>query len=148
MRPLQKQRQLLTNDSWYFQIPKSAHGNSVGNTRWQKSSVSPFFVFLKKRSIVSGPMSVKFSLNINLIVAVEENVFELQGIFKQNESQSSSVLWCWFLEMLYISVPLINKLYLLQAGHLEHETSQICVALREKHLQSPRNTWVNSWKIK
>lgn len=93
MRSLQKQRQLLTNDSWYFQIPKSAHGNFVGNTRWQKSSVSPFFVFPEKRSIVSGPMSVKFSLNINLIVAIEENL-SLNFKVYSNKMNLKVVLCC------------------------------------------------------
>lgn len=74
MRPLQKQRQPLTNDSWYFQAAKSPHGNFMSNTRWQKSGVSPFFVFLEKRLIITGPMPVKFSLNINLIVATEEHL--------------------------------------------------------------------------
>lgn len=62
------------NDSWYFQTVKSAHGNAVGNTRCQKSSVSPFFIFLGKMFIITGPISAKFSLNIKLSVAIGEDL--------------------------------------------------------------------------
>lgn len=78
------------NDSRYFQTAKSAHGNAVDNT--QKSSVSPFFIFLEKRFIITGPMSVKFSLNINLIVAIGEDFSLNFEIYIKKKSQNSSVL--------------------------------------------------------
>lgn len=67
-----KHKQPLKNDSWYFQTEKSPHGDFVGNKMWQRSSVSPLFLCLEKMSVTAVPMSVKFSLQINLIVTIEE----------------------------------------------------------------------------
>lgn len=101
--------------------------------------MSPFFVFLEKRLIVNGPMYVKFSLNINLFVSIEDHL-SLNFKIYSNKMNLKVVLCCHAdiqnAEYFYA----VNKQALLAPSWTPGtRTSHICVVSHEKHLQSPQN---------